>query len=180
MLKTEQISNWHSRRTPRSSFQVSLDFKNSLRLLLLWNRRRSLHKLTLIGQNITISVHLSRKGNGSEYPAFLDISLTTYQNQSFAYQYPSINSTEAYNDLQREDGFNGYGRVETFFPQKMLLIQSQESLERRRKDSEDSFGMVSMRGSGRWPVSRGSVRYDFEEVEQMGKEEYEFDIEFPV
>lgn len=48
---------------------------------------------------------------------------------------------------------------------------------------ENTHGYVSMSGSrGRWPVQRGQVRYDFEEVygEMGGKEEFDFEIEFPM
>jgi len=63
----------------------------------------------------------------------------------------------------------------------MLLVRSQESLERQRQEA-NQYGMVSMSGSGRWPVQRGEVRYDFEEVHgKVGdKEEYEFEVEFPM
>jgi hypothetical protein len=111
----------------------------------------------------------------------LDLSLTTYQNQTFAYTYPSINSTEAYNNLLRDDDYFRYGGIEMSYPQKMLLVRSHESLERRRKDEENNYGMVSMSGSGgRWPVQRGSVRYDFEEIygEVGDKEEHDFEVEF--
>jgi len=65
----------------------------------------------------------------------------------------------------------------------MLLVRTQESLERFRKDMDNTHGYISMSGSGgRWPVQRGQVRYDFEEVYgQMGdKEEFDFEIEFPM
>ena len=81
-----------------------------------------------------------------------------------------------------DDDFHKYGGIDISFPQKMLLVQSQESLERSRRDRENTHGMVSMSSGGRWPVQRGSVRYDFEEVyEEVGdKEEYDFEIEFPM
>jgi hypothetical protein len=123
---------------------------------------------------------LTRKGNGSEYPSFLDVSLTTYQNQSFAYTYPQINSKLDYSNLIREDDDYRPGGVDTSYPQKMLLVRSQESLERRKRDEEDRHDMFSMSSGGRWPVQRGSVRYDFEEDGQVGKEEYDFEIEFPM
>jgi len=65
----------------------------------------------------------------------------------------------------------------------MLLVRSPESLERRKKEEEERYGMVSMSmnsNGGRWPVQRGSVRYDFEEDGQVGKDEYDFEIEFPM
>ena len=36
--------------------------------------------------------------------------------------------------------------------------------------------------SGRWPASRGTARYDFEEVNDgiTEQEEFHFDIEFPM
>jgi hypothetical protein len=109
------------------------------------------------------------------------VSLTAYQNQSFAYTYPQINSKLDYSNLIREDDGYRPGGVDTSYPQKMLLVRSQESLERRRRDEEERHGMVSMTMSGRgwWPVQRGEVRYDFEEDGQVGKEEYDFEIEFP-
>lgn len=71
--------------------------------------------------------------------------------------------------------------MDTSYPQKMLLVRSQESLERRRANEEDGYGMISMSSrGGRWPVQRGSVRYDFEEDGKVGKEEYDFEIEFPM
>jgi hypothetical protein len=124
---------------------------------------------------------LTRKGNGTEYPSFLDVSLTTYQNQSFAYSYPQINSKLDYSNLIREDDDYMPGGVDTSYPQKMLLVRSQESLERRKRNEEERHGMVSYSSSGgRWPVQRGSVRYDFEEVGEVGKEEYDFEVEFPM
>jgi len=139
------------------------------------------YKADLLDHNITLSIHLTRKGNGSEYPSFLDFSLTTYQNQSFAYTYPQINSRLDYSNLIREDDGYRPGGVDTSYPQKMLLVRSPESLERRKTEDEERYGMVSMRSSGgRWPVQRGSVRYDFEEDGQVGKEEYDFEIEFPM
>ena len=125
---------------------------------------------------------MTRKGNGSEYPSFLDISLTTYQNQSFAYTYPQINSKLDYSNLIREDDDYRPGGVDTSYPQKMLLVQSQESLERWKRNEEERYEVtMSMSGNGgRWPVQRGTVRYDFEEAEQVGKEEYDFEIEFPM
>jgi len=64
----------------------------------------------------------------------------------------------------------------------MLLVRSQESLERRKRDEEDRHEIISMSmsGRGRWPVQRGSVRYDFEEDGKVGKAEYDFEIEFPM
>jgi hypothetical protein len=108
--------------------------------------------------------------------------LTTYQNQSFAYTYPQINSKLDYSNLIREDDEYRPGGVDTSYPQKMLLVQSQESLERRKRDEENRHEMfsMSMSGRGRWPVQRGSVRYDFEEDGQVGKEEYDFEVEFPM
>lgn len=125
---------------------------------------------------------MTRKGNGSEYPSFLDVSLTTYQNQSFAYTYPQINSKLDYSNLIREDDGYRPGGVDTSYPHKMLLVRSQESLERRKRDEEDRHEIISMSmsGRGRWPVQRGSVRYDFEEDGKVGKAEYDFEIEFPM
>jgi hypothetical protein len=65
----------------------------------------------------------------------------------------------------------------------MLLVQTQESLERRRRDSEDRSGMIMMGDrSGRWPASRGTSRYDFEERYDgiTEKDEFDFEIEFPM
>jgi hypothetical protein len=106
--------------------------------------------------------------------------LTTYQNQSFAYTYPQINSKLDYSNLIREDDEYRSGGVDTSYPQKMLLVQSQESLERRRRDEAGRYETFSMSSGGRWPVQRGSVRYDFEEDGQVGKEEYDFEVEFPM
>ena len=132
---------------------------------------------------MTLSIHLARKGNGSEYPAFIDISLTTFENVTFAYDHPEISSPEAYHLLFREDDNRRYGHNDISFPQKILIVQTQESLERRRRDSEDRSGMIIMGDhSGRWPASRGTARYDFEEVNEgiTEQEEFDFDIEFPM
>jgi hypothetical protein len=64
----------------------------------------------------------------------------------------------------------------------MLLLTSQETLERRRTE-DNTYGSVTTSGySGRWPVQRGEIRYDFEEIYgKVGdREEYDFEIEFPM
>jgi hypothetical protein len=63
----------------------------------------------------------------------------------------------------------------------MLSVRSERSLERQRADSESTGGSWSS-SNGRWPVSEGTVRYDFEEVyETLGdREEYDLEVEFPM
>jgi hypothetical protein len=131
-------------------------------------------------QNVTLSIHLQRTGNGTEYPAYIDLSFSTSENVTFAYEHEAISSIERYRGLIQENDQHDYRGSD--YPEKMLLIQSPESLERRRKESGSSGFMSWSSDDGRLPAMPGTVRYDFEEIyEKVGdREEYDFEIELPM
>ena len=130
------------------------------------------------GENITLALRVHRYGNGSEYPAFLDISLNIEEIVTWAYNF--IPDYDSYMDLissSRSSNFGPFwGR-----PERMLSIKSDQALAADRKASEFSGGTITS-FNGRWPVQEGSVRYDFEDVYEVvgDKEWYELEVQLPM
>ncbi|KAK8847332.1 hypothetical protein IAR55_005189 [Kwoniella newhampshirensis] len=131
--------------------------------------------LTVVqGQNITLNLTLTRAGNGSEYPAFLDVRRKSITNVTWIYSY--IDSEEEYNSLLSSSSSSRFRPVTHFGqPNSMLRALSAEELERRRRHSE-SMGSSSSWSGNRHPIRRGEARYDIEKDDEEGKEEYSFQL----
>ncbi|WVQ97749.1 hypothetical protein IAU59_004863 [Kwoniella sp. CBS 9459] len=139
------------------------------------------------GQNVTLNVTLTRTGNGSEYPTFIDARLLTARNVTWVYNF--ITTEEQYRSLVepsssgRTRRLSGPGQGKHL---KVLQIPSDQELERRRKEMEDSERGVyfTMNGGwgGRWPLrpEEMGTRYDIEADQELGKEIYHFQVYVPI
>lgn len=137
--------------------------------------------LNVEGQNVSLHILLTRTGNGSEYPAFLDMHHGTEKNVTWAWQY--LNSEDEYKSLIRQRLSSPLmGLRLSNQEQKVLMIPSLDELESTRALQERAPEGTSCRSSinGRWPVNKYQARYDFEEASEEYKETYEFDIDLPM
>lgn len=127
---------------------------------------------------MTFDITVRRHGNGSEYPAHLDIGHVTKRNISWVYDF--IEREDEYQDLMGEP--RGHSTYEPKI--SMLMLPDAETLRRRKEDKETMMNqghmMTSALGSFWWPVSEGHARYDFWENENDPKEEYTFSLEIPM
>ncbi|OCF59071.1 hypothetical protein L486_03570 [Kwoniella mangroviensis CBS 10435] len=127
------------------------------------------------GQNITLNFTLTRTGNGSEYPAYLQVGAGTQRNVTWAYKF--INSDDEYHTLL---GFDGVKNRQRFGPPiKMLQLPSRRELENMR-DSKLRMSMSYSISDGRFPLGYGQSRYDIEMNDEVGKDVYQFQMEVTI
>nr|XP_031857950.1 uncharacterized protein CI109_006662 [Kwoniella shandongensis]KAA5525022.1 hypothetical protein CI109_006662 [Kwoniella shandongensis] len=131
-------------------------------------------KTVVQGQNVTLNITLTRTGNGSEYPSFLDISPSTSTNITWVFNY--ISTEKEYDALIGSDYRSKYNTVRRYNGKmEMLRVPSEEELERWRAQSERGGSGMSWSGNRR-PLNRGDARYDIEKDQEEGKEEYNFEL----
>lgn len=128
--------------------------------------------------NVTLFVRVTRSGNGSEYPAFIDMSLGSTENVTFAYEY--ISTADAYNSLLTDS--TGSPRWHSGMQSRMLLVDSERKLEEQREMAQRSGSSTTHYMGDRWPAGSGVSRYDFEEVYgKVGdREEYNFEVDLQI
>ncbi|KIR59102.1 hypothetical protein I314_05086 [Cryptococcus bacillisporus CA1873] len=131
------------------------------------------------GRNVTLDFSLTRTGNGTEYPTFLDLRYVVERNLTWAYNF--VHTEEEYADLVMP--YRTSRRMSRPPPLpvgSMLKAPSLKELERRRdRDAEHSMGIWYSSG-GRYPLNNGDVRYDFEEKDDLDKGQYTFQLEIPI
>lgn len=131
------------------------------------------------GRNVTLDFSLTRTGNGTEYPTFLDLRYVVERNLTWAYNF--VHTEEEYADLVMP--YRTSRRMSRPPPLpvgSMLKAPSLKELERRRdRDAEHSMGIWYSSG-GRYPLNNGDVRYDFEEKDDLDKGQYTFQLEIPM
>lgn len=126
---------------------------------------------------------LVRTGNGSEYPAYIDIYHGTDRNVTYAWDY--VTTEEDYLGLVSSSG-ERENRHSSNSAQKMLMTPTMEALERDRKRREcwaDGPMMTRMRAGirGLFPVGDNGARYEFwNEDGLVERDEYEFGVELPM
>ncbi|ORY28977.1 hypothetical protein BCR39DRAFT_588501 [Naematelia encephala] len=132
------------------------------------------------GQNMTINLLISRTGNGTEYPAYLDVKQTNERNITWAHNY--IESEEAYDKItgvvsspRRRRWMQG-GREAG----RMLVVKPQSVLEKDRDGKINAArGSVFTFDDGVMPWNGGDFRYDFG-FDQGSDESYEVAVEVPI
>ena len=128
---------------------------------------------------MTFDIVVKRYGNGSEYPAFVDIGHGSEHNITWAYNFIS-NETE-YEALQgRPRGRWGFGRAER---RSMLALPSEAELKRRKEEMEqmEEEGVVACRGRmsafNQW-LGDNMARYEIlSKSDYEPQEEYRFSVE---
>jgi hypothetical protein len=165
MQVTSRTSRSRSRLTLPTRYKVS---KRSIAVQpcsALGERR--VPSSSVIGKNISLHIKLTRTGNGSEYPAYLDLTHTLARNVTWAYRF----SKRSRRHLS---------------PGRMLMMTGQRELEEQRdlKEAHRELGVggvsyTSGRG-GRWRLGDHQARYDFEENGDEYGDVYEFDVELPM
>ena len=134
----------------------------------------------ILGQNITINFTLTRTGNGSEYPAWLEITHTSHPDITWARQFVD-NDTE-YESLQN----GGMGLEESRWmwgaPRpKLRLMPPAKQLEEDKRVKERSLdGEGYMDGCSRgmtWGELPGRVRYEMWDENHDPQDEYAFGLE---
>ncbi|WWC67721.1 uncharacterized protein I206_101633 [Kwoniella pini CBS 10737] len=141
------------------------------------------------GSNITLDITVTRTGNGSEYPAYLQMEMKTLRNITWAYnfletedQYNSIfsfsgSSSLSKGEIRRQNRLN---RLRDFgTPIRMLKKLSMEELEEKRKREGITSSSWSS-SDNRQRLNKGQARFDIEAEREEGLEKYEFTIEVPV
>ncbi|OCF30469.1 hypothetical protein I316_07905 [Kwoniella heveanensis BCC8398] len=146
------------------------------------------------GQNVTLNVTLTRSGNGTEYPTFLQARLRTARNVTWVYNF--ISSDEEYQSLVesrsgRRGGRSGIRR--SCGPgdgkwMEMLQVPSDEELDNRRKEMEDNEKGEGVHCTvyggfgGRWPLAPQEMgtRYDIEADQELGNDVYHFQVHLPI
>lgn len=131
------------------------------------------------GRNVTLNFSLTRTGNGTEYPTFLDLRYVVERNLTWAYNF--VHTEEEYADLVMPYRTNRrMPRPPPLPVGSMLKAPSLKELERRRdREAGRSMGIWYSSG-GRYPLNNGDVRYDFEEKDDLGKDQYTFQLEIPM
>ncbi|KIR78795.1 hypothetical protein I306_04157 [Cryptococcus gattii EJB2] len=131
------------------------------------------------GRNVTLDFSLTRTGNGTEYPTFLDLRYVVERNLTWAYNF--VHTEEEYADLVMPYRTNRrMPRPPPLPVGSMLKAPSLKELERRRdREAGRSMGIWYSSG-GRYPLNNGDVRYDFEEKDDLGKDQYTFQLEIPI
>ncbi|KIR52842.1 hypothetical protein I315_04705 [Cryptococcus gattii Ru294] len=131
------------------------------------------------GRNVTLNFSLTRTGNGTEYPTFLDLRYVVERNLTWAYNF--VHTEEEYADLVMPYRTNRrMPRPPPLPVGSMLKAPSLKELERRRdREAGRSMGIWYSSG-GRYPLNNGDVRYDFEEKDDLGKDQYTFQLEIPI
>ena len=129
------------------------------------------------GRNLTLHIKLTRKGNGSEYPAFLDVRYNTERNITWAYDF--VTSEAEYNALVHDQ--NSPDRIWDPYharPAKMLVVPTQEEMERQQRlqSAEEDSGRYR---KGRMPHGDAEARHIFWDSSQPS-DEYYFDLQVPV
>jgi hypothetical protein len=185
MQVTSRTSRSRSRLTLPTRYKVS---KRSIAVQpcsALGERR--VPSSSVIGKNISLHIKLTRTGNGSEYPAYLDLAHTLARNVTWAYRF--VSSAEEYAALTSGDRdvlrFSKRSRRH-LSPGRMLMMTGQRELEEQRdlKEAHRELGVggvsyTSGRG-GRWRLGDHQARYDFEENGDEYGDVYEFDVELPM
>ncbi|WWD00315.1 hypothetical protein V866_007226 [Kwoniella sp. B9012] len=127
------------------------------------------------GQNVTLNFTLTRTGNGSEYPAYLQVGAGTQRNVTWAYNF--IDSNDEYDTLL------GFGRMKNRqrfgSPLNMLQLPSQRELEDMR-DSKLHMSKSYSLSDSRFPLGYGQSRYDIEMNDEVGKDVYQFQMEVTI
>lgn len=131
------------------------------------------------GRNVTLDFSLTRSGNGTEYPAFLDLRYVVERNLTWAYNF--VHTEEEYADLVMPYRTSRrMSRPPSLSVGSMLKAPSLKELERRRdREAGHQMGIYYSSG-GRYPLINGDVRYDFEEKDDLGKDQYTFQLEIPM
>lgn len=129
------------------------------------------------GRNVTLDFSLTRSGNGTEYPAFLDLRYVVERNLTWAYNF--VHTEEEYADLVMPYRTSRrMSRPPSLSVGSMLKAPSLKELERRRdREAGHQMGIYYSSG-GRYPLINGDVRYDFEEKDDLGKDQYTFQVPY--
>lgn len=135
----------------------------------------------ILGQNITLNLTLTRTGNGSEYPAWIDVAHSTETNITWAYRF--VANESEYNELKSDMGPREVRYMRGGPEPKVRMAPSIKQLEVEKKEKERStdgaysacsYGYFGISGP---PLGHQEGRYDLLEDDKEPKEEYTFGLE---
>jgi len=134
----------------------------------------------LLGQNLTLNITLTRTGNGSEYPAWINVAHATPNNITWAYQFVADDSE--YSDLRDDMSMRGVRFSAHGAEPKLRMATSTRDLENEKKDKERGMdgngGPCGCEYYGGWgDFGSPKSRYYMLEDGKEPQEEYTFGLE---
>lgn len=130
---------------------------------------------------MTLDILLSRTGNGTEYPAFLDIRVSAEKNITWAYT--AAGSREAVDKvIEKQNARRVYDLPIFSAVTRMLAIPTPEGLEKERKcrqEEADRGEVCFLSGAGGIPMGNAVARKVFWS-DDGPQDQYAFQISFPM
>lgn len=117
---------------------------------------------------------LTRSGNGSEYPSFMDVHLRVNKTLSWAHQFfAPLSAAEVFQRPCRSG-------ITFYQPHEMRMVRAIEDLERERDERAARDGQVITYSGGRRHLGKHSVRHEFGDAANASLDEYRFELELAV
>ena len=169
-----RLTSWWSPTRCRSKVGYSsYDFSHAC--LSPCSRRLTL----LVGRNITLTVTITRHGNGSEYPRYADFYPSIEHGMHWARNF--FSSDEEYEAFLGENHMFHFSRGSTMLMIKPAKVLEEDRAEREEHAANGRMHMTMSRSFGdRWPIGRDGARYDFEETGDGEQEQHRFELELPM